>query len=62
MRNLALVLAAFAALAGCQQPQPPTALETSWKRYQLCIHQTRNATVQCERLKLAYEAQLNRVK
>jgi len=60
MRNLIFVLAAAAVLCGCQQPEPPTALETSWKRYQDCVHHTKNATVECERLKLAYEAQLNR--
>jgi len=62
MRNLVFVLAASAALGGCQQPAPPTPLQISWNRYQDCVHHTQNATVQCERLKLAYEAQLNRAK
>jgi hypothetical protein len=63
VRNFTLILAAVAALGGCgllRQPPPPTPLEVSWNRYQLCIHQTREATQQCERLRLAYEAQLNR--
>jgi hypothetical protein len=62
MRKFVFVLAAAAALCACQQPAPPTPLQTSWNRYQDCVHHTKNATVQCERLKLAYEAQLNRAK
>ena len=57
------ILIAFGA-SGCalfRPPPPPTQLEAAWNRYQACIHQVRDATVQCERLRLAYEAQLNRV-
>ena len=49
--------------SGCgifRQPPPPTPLEVSWNRYQLCVHQARDGTAPCERLRLAYEAQLNR--
>ena len=60
MKISAVILVAAAALGGCQQPEPPTALQTAWNRYQVCVHHTQNATVQCERLKLAYETQLNR--
>ena len=63
MKNLALVLASALCVSGCglfRQPPPPTPLESSWNRYQACVHQARNATRQCERLRLAYEAQLNR--
>ncbi len=58
------VLGAAFALSGCgllREPPPPTPLEASWNRYQACVHQSRDATLQCERLRLAYEAQLNRV-
>ncbi len=63
--RFAFVLALAAVLGGCGihwHDPPPTPLEASWTRYQACVHQSKNATVQCERLKLAYEAQLNRMR
>ena len=61
MKKLSLMFAVTAALGGCVHPPPPTVLESSWNRYQLCVHQSKNSNVECARLKLAYEAQLNRV-
>jgi len=65
LKNPGLIIACVAALGGCGiqwHTPPPTPLEASWNRYQLCVHQSRSATTQCERLRLAYEAQLNRAR
>ena len=60
MKKLIVIAGLSLGVSGCLQPPPPTPLETSWNRYQTCVHQTRNANVACARLKLAYEAELNR--
>ena len=63
MKNLIVIAALAAAVSGCalfRPTPPPTPLEASWNRYQTCIHQPHVVTGQCDRLKLAYEAQLNR--
>ena len=63
VKNFVAVAALAAALGGCgllRKPPPPTPLEVSWNRYELCVHRLRDATTQCERLRLAYETQLNR--
>ena len=52
----------IALVSGCAwfRPAPPiTPLAASWNRYKACVDQSHNATVQCERLRLAYETQLN---
>jgi hypothetical protein len=62
MRNLAAVAVLAATVSGCglfRSPPPPTPLEASWNHYQTCIHQPRAVAANCERLRLAYEAQLN---
>ena len=62
MKKLPLMIGLAAALcaSGCVQPPPPTALELSWKNYQLCVHEPHAVAARCERLRLAYETQLNR--
>jgi len=67
MKNLAAIAALTvllaATLGGCglfRPTPPPTPLEASWNRYQACIHQPRAVAANCERLRLAYEAQLSR--
>ena len=60
MKKLIVIASLTVGMSGCLQPPPPTPLETSWKNYQTCVHQSHNANTQCARLKLAYEAQLNR--
>jgi len=64
-KTFLLHAAVAAALGGCalfRPVPPPTPLEASWNRYQACIHQKNAVAARCERLRLAYEAQLNRVR
>ena len=61
MKKRIVIAACVLVASGClRKPPPPTPLEASWNRYQACVHQTRDANVACARLKLAYEAELNR--
>jgi len=39
---------------------PETPLSLSWHRYEACVRQSKNSATQCQNLKVAYEAQLNR--
>jgi hypothetical protein len=51
------------AVGGCAlfPPLPPeTPLAVSWRRYQSCVTEYQQALTRCERLRLAYEAQLDR--
>ena len=64
LNHAAAVIMLFALVSGCawfRRPPPITPLAASWNRYKACVDQSHNATVQCERLRLAYEAQLNQV-
>ena len=55
---------ATALLCGCATlfpPLPPdTPLAVAWRRYQACVKQSQHALVQCQNLRLAYDAQLTK--
>ena len=55
---LALVAGGCAALFPPLPPDTPVAV--AWRRYQACVNQSQHALAQCQNLRTAYEAQLNR--